>query len=263
MLRFVFLILPYVLSDGFFAASTKTIEDPADKGYGAIDLPHEGLERYQNMWRKSRAIWAYIYDNYVENFDYFYLSGDDTHLIVENLRRTLENLRLNGSNPEQPLYLGHWIPDKNLGGYFAGGGPGYVLSRQSVRILVEKVLPVCHVHTSDSAEDRILGECFRSVGITANHSVDELGAQKFHGMHPNFIASFNGESKPFFKAMYEFWGSLYGYKKGVDLASRHSISFHLLRSPEMIKRHHAIIYRSCPQGTALGDFFGRNGDQFR
>ena len=247
-----------MLSDGFFAASTKTVEDATNNGYGAIDLPHEGLERYQNMWRKTRSIWAYIHDNYLEEFDYFYLSGDDTHLIVENLKQTLENLHVNGAGPEQPLYLGHWISDKVTGGYFAGGGPGYVLSRQSVRILVEKVLPVCHVHTPNAAEDRLLGECFRQVGIVANHSVDAQGAQKFHGMHPNFIASFDGKSKPFFKDMYKFWGEKYGYKTGIDLVSPHSISFHLLRNPEMLKRHHAIIYKSCPPGTVLGDFFDEN-----
>jgi hypothetical protein len=243
--------------DGFFAASTQTIEDPTNAGYGAVDLPHEGLERYQNMWRKTRSIWAYIYDYFLSDFDYFYLSGDDTHVMVENLRRLLDDLPKPQAQ-EQPLYLGHFIPQQELkSGYFCGGGPGYVLNRQAVRILVQTLLPVCHVHTQASAEDRLVGECFDSVGIVGNHSVDAYGAQRFHGMHPNFIASYTGDSKPYFQTMYKFWGDLYGYKTGMDLVSNHSVSFHLIRSPEMMKRHHAIIYKSCPRGTILGDFFGR------
>jgi hypothetical protein len=241
--------------DGFFAASTQTIEDPTNVGYGAVDLPHEGLERYQNMWRKSRSIWAYIHDYFLSDFDYFYLSGDDTHVIVENLRRLLDDLPKPQAQ-EQPLYLGHFIPQLGLkSGYFCGGGPGYVLNRQAVRILVQTLLPVCHVHTQVSAEDRLVGECFDSVGIVGNHSVDAYGAQRFHGMHPNFIASYAGDSKPFFQTMYKFWGDLYGYKTGMDLVSNHTVSFHLIRSPEMMKRHHAIIYKSCPRGTILGDYF--------
>lgn len=37
--------------DGFFAASTATIEDPAAVGYGAINLTHKGPENYGNMWQ--------------------------------------------------------------------------------------------------------------------------------------------------------------------------------------------------------------------
>jgi hypothetical protein len=42
-------------------ASTKT-----DKGLGAVNIPHEGPEEYNNIWQKVRAMWSYIYDNYYE-----------------------------------------------------------------------------------------------------------------------------------------------------------------------------------------------------
>jgi glycoprotein-N-acetylgalactosamine 3-beta-galactosyltransferase len=69
--------------------STYTIDDPAVRGYVSVDVPHYGPENYTNMWQKTRSILTHMYDNYFDGYKYFYLSGDDTHLIVENLRRYL------------------------------------------------------------------------------------------------------------------------------------------------------------------------------
>ena len=46
--------------DGFLPASTVTIDDPAIRGYGSVDVPHYGPEKYQNMWQKTRSILAYF-----------------------------------------------------------------------------------------------------------------------------------------------------------------------------------------------------------
>jgi hypothetical protein len=114
--------------DGFFAASTKTVLDPASPGLG---------EDYKNMWMKVRSIWAYIHDHYIDDYDFFYLAGDDTHLIVENLKMMLDSMGLAAKS--EPLYLGQWIPDSDArsGDYFCGGGPGYILNRRSLQILVQ------------------------------------------------------------------------------------------------------------------------------
>ena len=42
--------------DGFFAASTATVEDPNTPGYGAINLTHKGEESYKNMWQVSSRV---------------------------------------------------------------------------------------------------------------------------------------------------------------------------------------------------------------
>jgi hypothetical protein len=241
--------------DGFFAASTKTVDETNMRehnfdGLGAIDLPHEGPELYENMWMKTRSIWAYIHDHYLDDFDYFFLSGDDTHVIVENLRRVLESMEPAAN--EVPLYLGQWIPD-NHGTYFCGGGPGYVLNRRSLRLLVQNAFPSCLPHERNAAEDRLVGECFRTLGIMGNNSVDATGAQRFHGMDPHFVSHFQGE-KGFYRMVYNYWGRLFGYKSGSNLTSSQSVSFHLLKKPFWIKRHHAILYKSCPKGTVLGNF---------
>lgn len=129
--------------DGFLAASTIT-----DETLGAIDLPHQGPEEYKNMWQKTRSIWAYIHDNYLDDFDYFWLGGDDVLLIVENLRNFLvedseSNLTGAGAN-NTAAFLGSQVRH-SWGDYFCHGGPGYILNKAAVRRLISEVLPKCYV----------------------------------------------------------------------------------------------------------------------
>jgi glycoprotein-N-acetylgalactosamine 3-beta-galactosyltransferase len=284
--------------DGFFAASTQTILPPPPShnnnsssssrststgtfdltqpiaGLGSVDLPHLGPEQYNNMWQKTRSILAYMHDYYLNEFDFFFLSGDDTYVIVENLQRTLQSL--GPAAWEYPLYLGHWIPfrpdsinnnnhnQNNMSSlsYFVGGGPGYVLNRKSLELLVQTALPTCHPTRLTSSEDRILGECFRSIGIMGNHSVDATMAQRFHGMDPHDTCTMKGESG-FFGNLYRFWGSLYGFRTGFNLTSSQSVSFHRLTTAKHLKRIHAILYKSCPPNTTLGSILGSSSSLVR
>ncbi len=248
--------------DGFFAASTETIQEDMDPtkdvdGLGSIDLPHLGPEKYENMWQKTRSILSYMHDNYMQDFDFFFLSGDDTYLIVENLRRTIHSL--GEAAWEYPLYLGHWIPFKqgseDMSSYFVGGGPGYVLNRKSLELLVQRVFPICQATLENAAEDRILGQCFRTIGVVGNHSVDATNAQRFHGMDPHDTCTMKGESG-FFGNLYRFWGYHYGFRTGFNLTSSQSVSFHMLRTSRHLKRIHAILYKSCPPNSTIGDILG-------
>merc|ERR1719203_58803 len=105
-------------------------------------------------------------------------------MIVENMRNYLWKLSDSIGTErasKEPLYLGHHIPDKNVY-FFAGGGPGYVLNRVTVKRLVREVLPVCEVDTVTHAEDRTMGVCLQKyAGITSNDTVDEHGKQLFQG----------------------------------------------------------------------------------
>ena len=108
---------------------------------------------------------AYFYDNFIDDYDYLYLCGDDTYVILENLKAFL-------SSPEvveraQPyLYTGamtHDIFDKKSTLYYMGGGAGYVLSKSTVTALVEQVFPSCHQNTTGSAEVRLRTVPYRDV----------------------------------------------------------------------------------------------------
>lgn len=245
--------------DGYFAASTETIPEVYDQrqtrmeGIGSIDLPHLGPESYDNMWQKTRSILSYMHDYYLDDFDFFFLSGDDTYLIVENLRRTIQ--WLGDSAWEQPLYLGHWVPYGSNGNYFCGGGPGYLLNRKTLELLVRNVFPICKPRLQTSSEDRILGQCLQTIGIVGNHSVDATGAQRFHGSDPHDVCTKQGDSG-YLNRLYEFWGQHYGFRTGFNLTSSQSVSFHMLKTTKHLKRVHAIVYKSCPPNTTIGDILG-------
>jgi len=124
--------------DGFFAGSTMT-----DETIGTVDIAHQGPEAYENMWQKVRSIWSYIHDNYVDDFDYFWIGGDDLVLIVENLRNYLATVH-QPDGVDGPIYLGHQIPSFRET-YFAGGGPGYVMNSAALKRIVTEGFPKCAV----------------------------------------------------------------------------------------------------------------------
>jgi len=70
--------------DGFLAASNVT-----DATLGAVDIKFFGPEAYGNMWNKIEAMWKYAYKNYLNDYDYFHICGDDTYVIPDNLRAYL------------------------------------------------------------------------------------------------------------------------------------------------------------------------------
>jgi glycoprotein-N-acetylgalactosamine 3-beta-galactosyltransferase len=229
--------------DGFLPVSTVTIDDPAIRGYGSVDVPHYGPEKYGNMWQKTRSILAYMYDNYFDEYEYFYLAGDDTHLIVENLRRYLYTVEQTHDVATEPLYMGMPYTFRIL---YNIGGAGYVLNRVALKRLVLEAFPTCHAKTQVSAEDRFVGLCLKSMHIDPLHTVDAQGRQRFLGQHPNSLGRDRG-----MKGFQAEWGRKYGWRTGADLVSESSITFHMFRTHELMKRHHAIIYNSCPIGSVL------------
>ncbi len=123
--------------DGFLPASNFTNET-----IGTVDLPHIGEESYESMWQKTRSIWSYIYDNYIDDYDFFWLGGDDYFLIVENLINYLATL-----DQTKTLFLGSPVPhfDGKHHSIFCGGGPGYVLNRVALKRVIEESFPTCLV----------------------------------------------------------------------------------------------------------------------
>jgi hypothetical protein len=242
--------------DGFFAASNKTVDDTSDPGFGAIDLPHKGNEGYENMWQKTRSILSYMHDHYLDEYEYFYLCGDDTYLIVENLRNYLGYVEQIRRDKYEPLHLGHLVRVNmsHLGQTvtFVGGGGGYVLNREALQRLVRESIPKCFPDDATSMEDVYVSMCLQELGIEPYDAVDELEEQLFQVRPPHDLATYNGTDGSFHDVIYKFWAERHGFKSGVDIVSAQSVSFHHLIGATM-KRTHAILYQSCQRGTVLGD----------
>jgi hypothetical protein len=245
--------------DGFFAASTETVMNQSSSlGFGSVDIPHLGREEYRNMWQKTRSILSYMYDNYLEDYDYFYLCGDDTYLIVENLRHYLAALETEYP-ATTPLFAGQnmfrhkkWF--RNAGRY-NGGGAGYVLNRVALRRLVEDGFPTCDKRLRSSKEDVYVSRYLAALGIDRLNTTDDIGQQRFHGHDPAFLAQFNGTPDHWMAEVYWEWAKENSWMVGEDLISEQSLTFHYLKGPSHMKRVHAILYRgTCPSGTILGDW---------
>jgi glycoprotein-N-acetylgalactosamine 3-beta-galactosyltransferase len=231
--------------DGFLGFSTKSV--PA---IGAVDLPHQGKENYGNMWQKVRSIWAYIYDNYYNDFDYFHLSGDDNHFVIENMRNYLWSV--DDQNGTRPLYMGHLYKTHRV--TLCGGGSGYTLNKVALRRFVTELLPICNPDVTETAEDRLIGFCLHALNIRCHDTADARGQQRYINIGPNFVATHNGDD-PFHGRNYRLWASKYGWKIKDDLISSQHVSWHHLRHVVQQKRIHAVMYRTCPKGTVLGDAF--------
>jgi len=89
--------------DGFIVMSTET-----DPSIPAVDIEHEGPEEYNNIWQKMRSIWMYIYKHHYEDYDWFYLGGDDVFPIIENMRLYLQSEEIRHATADNtiPIFLG-------------------------------------------------------------------------------------------------------------------------------------------------------------
>jgi hypothetical protein len=224
--------------DGFFAASTQT-----DRSIGAVDLPHAGDETYGNMWQKTRSMVAFMYDYYLHDYDYFLLCGDDTYVILENLRNYLLLLESQTDGRHaQPLYIGMSFDIWDM--RFQLGGPGYLLNRSALRRLVEQGLPFFFADLTVSEEDSSIGAIMTVLHIPFVDTSDAANRQRFFNDPPHVIGS---ETHPW---MYDSLMYKRGNRKGRNVISTQTVSFHRVTS---MKRVTAILYNACPIGTVLGD----------
>lgn len=234
--------------DGFMAPSTKT-----NVSLGTVNILHLGAEDYWNIWQKVRSIWAYIYDNYYNEYDWFHLAGEDQYVIVENLRSYLESDTIRsavngGGEPltdwaqemQTPIYLGRRMAEHGrLSLLYNHGGPGYTLNKAALKSLVS-LFPVCDPKLAHAWEDVLIGFCLQKKNIRAFDTRDFSGAHRYHplgfGHNYVYLPPNKGEVD---------WYHLYTidepFKVGLDAVSNQSIAFHYVDS-NMARRMHAYFY---------------------
>lgn len=171
--------------DKILFASTVT-----DVNLGAIGF--NVTDDHGTVWGKVKLMLKYIHSNYIDEYDWFMKGDDDTFLIVENLRFLLA-----AYTPDEPIYFGYkFNTTEHKRGYF-GGGSGYVMSRQSVRIFAEKVLTnpkffnkdpahknPCHIETDSQNEDWTMSLCLDQFNVYAGDSRDLLKRDRFFPFWP-------------------------------------------------------------------------------
>jgi len=223
--------------DGFLAFSTAS-----DPRLPAISIPHEGKEEYDNMWQKVRSIWRFVGKHYLNEFDFFYLGGDDMYVLSQNMRAYLSNF-----DPSEDHFIGRrfkagWGGNDN---YFNSGGAGYVMSRTTLKKLYETGLdhPKCHIHEHTSMEDVQVAGCLRRVfGIYLTDTRDDQGRERFHPFSPATHYNLEPPEAGEKKGWYEIYNEEWGLKYGVECCAPDSVSFHYIKKPAMMRHLHQLLY---------------------
>lgn len=245
--------------DGFFAASNFS-----DLKINAIDLPHQGPESYNNMWQKVRSMWGFAYDYYLDDYDYFHISGDDSYVVVDNMRAYLmgeqvsrllkghiddfSRLFYNSTKrweiikegQQRPLLLGVPHPIRNT--LFPVGGPGYTLNREAVRLLAREggLLDTILHDNEDPREDVFIASLMSEIGVVVSDTRDETGAFRYLRHRPVDVATTN------FPKVFNI-----PFRTGISQFSNETVALHLkdmdrnVRMTEVIYRSFDILAGGC------------------
>ncbi|KAH8386155.1 hypothetical protein KR200_001675 [Drosophila serrata] len=197
------------------------------KELGAIDV---GIpEDRENLYLKVRAGFKYVYQNFVEDYDWFLKADDDTFVIMENLR-----LLLYPYDPEAALYFGHRFRSTFPQGYMSGGA-GYVMSRDALRRLnLFAFNNTRFCPPNQSSEDKGIGFCLQNVGVVAGESRDEKGRDRFWPLSPDsMLPTFPNNT---------WLHKLTFFKPVPETGSSSGISFHYVKSHEF-DRYEYLLYK--------------------
>lgn len=233
--------------DGFLAASN--ITDPA---LGAWNIPHFGPEAYGNMWNKVQAMWFYVHANYLLEFDWFHIGGDDMYVIPDNIRRMVD-AQFTHTPSVQPIpqILGASIPNsKNPKRRFCGGGAGYTLNRRALHLVVQRFANgECPAETA-SDEDVRISRCLEDVGVKCADTNDAAQEARYHHLDAQFHAAWvPTRNSVWLWEKLQYFHNIRGNQTKLAQISNTSVSFHLdktiVRSTARdrgLRRYHAILY---------------------
>lgn len=230
--------------DGFLAFSTES-----DPRLPTISLEHEGPESYDNMWQKVRSIWKFVGKNYLDDYDWFFIGGDDLFVLPHNLKTYLASLaHKDGADPKTKEY--HVGRRFNSGGhdYFNSGGAGYSLSQASLRKFLAAMDDArhCAAEARTSMEDVMIARCLRHLGIHFTDTRDAKGRERFHpfapGSHLNWTPPGPDQESDWYEQYNKEWGLLLGK----DCCAPDSVSFHYIKKASMVRHMQALLY-SCDE----------------
>jgi len=217
--------------DGFLAFTTES-----DPRIPAISIPHDGAESYGNMWQKVRSIWKFVHKHYVNDFDFFYLGGDDLFVIPENLRAYLSTLP-----PNEKHFVGRRFKGYGRDNYFNSGGAGYALSKQTLlefRSVMDDST-ACSAGRETAMEDVMIAKCLRvKLNIPLTDTRDSQQRERFHPFAPASHYTWTHHSD-----WYEDYNKEWGIKLGKDCCAPDSVSFHYIKKPAMVRHLFALLYQ--------------------
>ena len=143
------------------------------------------VDKYERITEKTLLTFEYIYENFINEYDWFVRANDDTYIIMENLKVFLANR----CSDDMSIYgkvlkyrdNGHIYNYGDNSKGFLQGGSGFIISRKSLRLFVESMIedPKFCVMYRGSWEDQEIANCFRKINVYPGETRDELNRERF------------------------------------------------------------------------------------
>jgi len=235
--------------DGLLFAS-----DNSNLETGHMHLPSNSPNgfTYKGMVQRTRTILAYLYDNFLDDFDFFHISGDDVYLIVENLKEFLASDRVKEWDDTEGKYAFSgfvYQHHKYRNREYLAGGSGYTMSKKMLKDFVEGPLQTCDPMRNGPEEDIAISECAQKL-TTEQYFVDSrdaVGAYRYHQCpvqhHATFPTREWGIGTFLLGKALKYQEKKYGYPVVYKDAyiSNSSVAFHRISAAEM-RRYEIFLY---------------------
>jgi glycoprotein-N-acetylgalactosamine 3-beta-galactosyltransferase len=128
----------------------------------------------------------HVYNNYMNDFDWFLYANDDTYIVIDNLKLFVQDKcpsepKLYGKvmiyGPDQKAF--YTSGDNNRG--FIQGGSGWLSSHEAIKRFGEAMKKnnkfcVCH---NGWIEDQEMSDCYRKVNVYPGESRDNENRERF------------------------------------------------------------------------------------
>lgn len=145
-------------------------------------------DKYELITNKAIETMKYIYDNHLNDFDWYLRANDDTFIIMENLKTFLAD-KCPDSKKMYGKALRYFMKEpfirefsgENIDKGFIQGGAGWLISRESLKLFIEtmrKDSQFC-VMKRGQLEDQEICNCFRRINILTSDSRDREYKERF------------------------------------------------------------------------------------
>jgi glycoprotein-N-acetylgalactosamine 3-beta-galactosyltransferase len=125
-------------------------------------------------WLKLREAYSYIYKHFLNDFDWFLKTNDNTYMVIENLRWLLFQYE-----PDWPLLLGQRFLSED---YIVGV---HAISKRALTRLVEKAFTNKEICSEGNGDlDKEVSKCLQHVNVLQIDALDDEGKGMFFQNSP-------------------------------------------------------------------------------
>jgi glycoprotein-N-acetylgalactosamine 3-beta-galactosyltransferase len=153
------------------------------------DMPFVYLNITDTLARltdKHIATILHIYNNFMDEFDWFLYANDDTYIAMENLKYFVKDKcpnegKLYGKVMKHPPWDKETLKSGDNSRGFIQGGSGWLSSHEAIKRFGEAMKrdPNFCVCGNGAREDQEISDCYRKVDVYPGESRDEENRERF------------------------------------------------------------------------------------